>query len=69
MQDQHSLKPNTLLNNYKIIRVLGEGGFGITYLAEDTSIGLKVVIKEYFPNEFAMRSGGQYHYSQKQIGW
>ncbi len=56
-QDQHNLKSNTTLNNYKIIRVLGEGGFGITYLAEDVSLGLEVVIKEYFPNEFAMRSG------------
>ncbi len=55
-EDQHSLKPGTILNNYEIIRVLGEGGFGITYLAQDTSLGLEVVIKEYFPNEFAMRS-------------
>ncbi len=56
MQNQHNLKSGTKLNQYKIIRVLGEGGFGITYLAKDTSLGLEVVIKEYFPNEFAMRS-------------
>jgi len=34
-QNQHSLKSGTLLNQYKIIRILGAGGFGITYLAED----------------------------------
>ena len=56
-EDLHSLAPGTLLNSYRIIRILGEGGFGITYLAEDTQLGLRVVIKEYFPNEFAMRTG------------
>jgi len=54
---QHSLQNGSILNQYKIIRILGEGGFGITYLAEDIQLGLRVVIKEYFPNEFAIRSG------------
>lgn len=54
--DQHSLKNGTILNHYKIIRVLGAGGFGITYIAEDISLGMEVVIKEYFPNEFAIRN-------------
>ncbi len=55
-QNQHSLQNGTILNHYKIIRVLGAGGFGITYLAEDTQLNMKVVIKEYFPNEFAIRN-------------
>ena len=55
-EDQHSLKAETVLDQYRIIRILGEGGFGITYLAEDIQLGLKVVIKEYFPNEFAVRT-------------
>ena len=56
-QNQHSLKNGAVINHYRIIRVLGAGGFGITYLAEDVSLGMEVVIKEYFPNEFAIRNG------------
>jgi serine/threonine protein kinase len=57
MQEQnHSLKNGTILNQYKIIKVLGSGGFGITYLAQDIQLGMEVVIKEYFPNEFAIRN-------------
>ncbi len=55
-QNQHSLKNGTTLYQYKIIRVLGAGGFGITYLAQDIQLGMQVVIKEYFPNEFAIRT-------------
>ena len=33
---------------YKIIKVLGQGGFGITYLAEQTGLSMKVAIKEFF---------------------
>lgn len=33
---------------YRIIKVLGQGGFGITYLAEQTGLGMKVAIKEFF---------------------
>ena len=44
-----------LAGDYKIRRVLGAGGFGITYLAEETSLQRKVTIKEYFPSEYAAR--------------
>lgn len=46
---QH-LQPNTTLQGgkYRIERVLGQGGFGITYLAKYTSNGRKVAIKELF---------------------
>jgi serine/threonine protein kinase len=52
---EHALKARTILNNYRIIRVLGAGGFGITYLAKDTKLGMEVVIKEYFPSDLAIR--------------
>ena len=43
------------LEEFVIKRVLGTGGFGITYLAEDTSLGREVVIKENLPVQFAWR--------------
>ncbi|HEX5958269.1 MAG TPA: protein kinase [Hyphomicrobiaceae bacterium] len=44
-----------LVGDYRIKRVLGTGGFGITYLADETALGRSVTIKEYFPAEFAAR--------------
>ena len=53
------LNPNTQFQNgkYRIIRVLGQGGFGITYLAENTTSGKYVAIKEFFPNNMCRRVG------------
>ena len=45
------------LQNYHVLRVLGVGGFGVTYLAEHATLAHKVAIKEYLPNEFALRDG------------
>lgn len=46
---QH-LQPNTTLQGgkYRIERVLGQGGFGITYLAVQVSLNRRVAIKELF---------------------
>jgi serine/threonine protein kinase len=44
-----------LVGDYRIKRVLGAGGFGITYLADEQALGRLVTIKEYFPAEFAAR--------------
>jgi tetratricopeptide (TPR) repeat protein len=43
------------LPGYRIKRVLGAGGFAITYLAEHLAIGNEVAIKEYLPRGIAMR--------------
>ena len=50
----HHLQPNTTLQGgkYRIERVLGQGGFGITYLAIQTSLQRKVAIKEFFMKDF-----------------
>lgn len=43
------------LHEYVIEKTLGHGGFGITYLARDTNLDTLVAIKEYLPQEFAVR--------------
>jgi serine/threonine protein kinase len=43
------------LEDYRILKVLGQGGFGITYLAEDIRMDLQVAIKELLPTDFATR--------------
>jgi serine/threonine protein kinase len=60
IDDQHILAlPNGYrLGKYCFKGVLGSGGFGITYLAEDTSLDRKVAIKEMLPNDFATRVDG-----------
>lgn len=43
------------LGEYVIQSVLGQGGFGVTYLANDTRLTAQVAVKEYFPQAFATR--------------
>ncbi len=65
--DQNCYKPSELFllpgtelfrGQYLIGRVLGHGGFGITYLARDINLDTIVAIKEYLPNGFAYRTSG-----------
>ena len=55
-KNSYSLQRNTgLIVRYVIQEVLGQGGFGITYLGIDKLYGNKVAIKEYYPQKIAMR--------------
>jgi TPR repeat protein len=59
MDDRLGLPPNTLIaDGYRIERVIGSGGFGITYLAEDLNLKIAVAIKEYYPAEWGARGAG-----------
>ena len=51
----NALEKDYRLHWYTIERVLGQGGFGITYLARDTNLDQAVAIKEYLPTEVAIR--------------
>ena len=54
-----ALPIGTSLLDFRIEAILGQGGFGITYLALDTILNCHVAIKEYFPREFSVRDGSQ----------
>ena len=51
----NALAPGTRLNDYEIVKVLGEGGFSIVYLAQDLTLQRRVAIKEYLPAAIAVR--------------
>ena len=54
------MEPGTLLyDRYIIGKVLGFGGFGVTYIGWDGKLEQKVAIKEYLPSEFSTRMPGQ----------
>jgi hypothetical protein len=51
-----ALPANAILDgSYRITRVVGSGGFGITYEAKDVKLGTIVALKEYYPVEFGDR--------------
>ena len=47
------------MQEYRIEKVLGVGGFGLTYLALDANLNLKVALKEYLPGDIATRGADQ----------
>ena len=48
-------------DTYRIERILGQGGFGITYLATDLCLKRKVAIKEFFPKDYCGRETATSH--------
>lgn len=44
-----ALPPGSLLGNYKLLKALAQGGFGITYIAWDSQLRRNIVLKECFP--------------------
>lgn len=54
----HLMPGTTLMSRYKAGRVLGQGGFGATYLGWDDRLHVKVAIKEYYPSSLISRAQG-----------
>jgi serine/threonine protein kinase len=52
----HTLPEGTRIRDYQITGLIGEGGFGIVYLAFDVSLQRRVAIKEYLPSSMASRA-------------
>ena len=55
LENRISLAHNYGLHEFTIRDILGQGGFGITYLAEDNTLNRNVAIKEYLPMDMAVR--------------
>lgn len=56
-EQTHTLRPGTILEKrYRIERVIGEGGFGITYEAVNEKIELTVAIKEFYCRDYTKRN-------------
>jgi serine/threonine protein kinase len=51
------LAPGVLVAEYRILKVLGQGGFGTTYLAEDLSLCKQFALKEFTPHHLVRRQG------------
>jgi hypothetical protein len=56
---QHTLtlSAGTRIAEFEVTQTIGEGGFGIVYLAIDHSLQRKVALKEYMPSSIALRVG------------
>jgi hypothetical protein len=58
LDNREILPPGTVLDgSYRIKGVVGSGGFGITYEADEINLGTVVAVKEYYPLDFGERAG------------
>ena len=48
----------TMLHGYRVQRTIGSGGFGVTYLAQESLLNRRVVVKESFPDSLCYREEG-----------
>ena len=54
----NALPVGSYLGEFELTQVIGEGGFGIVYLAVDHSLQRRVALKEYMPSSLAERTSG-----------
>ena len=70
----NALPAGFALQEYRIEKVLGVGGFGLTYLALDANLNLRVALKEFLPDDVATRGadhsiGPRSADSAESFGW
>ena len=61
----HTLPIGTVIGGLQITALIGEGGFGIVYLAFDPTLQRQVALKEYMPSSLAARSSSSGEVSVK----
>ena len=63
-----ALPPGTRVQDFEFHRILGHGGFGITYLGWNVALDIPVAIKEYLPADLAMQRAGHVRPAQVRRG-
>ena len=63
----HTLTKGTRMGEFEILGLIGEGGFGIVYLAFDHSLERYVALKEYMPSALAGRVNGSSTVAAKSV--
>ena len=56
---RNALPEGTIIDTYQVEKILGVGGFGITYLVKEMNLGKRYAIKELLPDGIAIRQGGE----------
>jgi tRNA A-37 threonylcarbamoyl transferase component Bud32 len=64
-QDPSILPTGTKVDQYSVTKVLGRGGFGITYLVRDEGLEKDFALKEFFPEDLVRREGTSIRFAAK----